>query len=92
MLKLLRCRLLGIKWDEPDLAPPDALPVDRPDAYMRTLISKTGLARRLDIDPRTLNGVLKASGIAPDFIQGARKLFLPSRLEALRRQIGEARR
>jgi hypothetical protein len=59
---------------------------------MRKLISTNGLARQLDIDPRTLNHVLKATGIAPDFLNGTRKLFYPSRLEMLRGQIGEAMR
>ena len=56
-------------------------------ADMRTLISKTGIARRLDIDPRTVNRLLRESGIQPDAIQGQRKLFAPASLCALRQII-----
>ncbi len=63
-----------------------------PIAYMRKLISTTGLARRLDIDPRTLNQVLARCEIQPDFLNGTRKLFVPARLETLGKQIREAMR
>ena len=91
-VKILRCALLGIKWTGPDLAPPGDVQVDKQNADMDAVISKMGLARRLDIDPRTLDGALNKCGILPDFVNGARKLFYSHRVKTLRGQIGEARR
>ena len=91
-LRLLCFRLKGIKWDGPDPFLSESVPVDSPDDTMRQLISTAGLARRLDIDRRTLTRVIDATGIAPDFVQSGRKLFYPERLKSLCKQVGEARR
>jgi len=58
---------------------------------MSTLISKTGLARKLDVDPRTLDRVLSVARIAPDFVNGSQKLFHVTRVKSIREQIREGR-
>ena len=54
---------------------------------MITMVSKTGVARRLDIDPRTVDRILRKTGIQPDAINGKRKLFAPASLRALRQVV-----
>ena len=54
---------------------------------MQALVSKMALARRVDVDPRTLDKFLEAAGIEPDFIQGPRKLFRADRVKTIRVQI-----
>ena len=59
---------------------------------MHALLSKAAIARRLDADPRTLNGILEEAGVEPDFVQGPRKLFHAARVKELRQQIQGARK
>jgi len=59
---------------------------------MHALLTKAAIARRLDVDPRTLNGILERGGIKPEFVQGARNLFPARIVKMLRGQIGEAMR
>lgn len=51
------------------------------------LLSKHQLARKLDVDPRTLSRALDAMELSPDFTSGNRRFFRPSRVDQVRRAL-----
>jgi hypothetical protein len=59
---------------------------------MHAFLSKSAIARRLDVDPRKLNRVLSEAGIMPDSTNGRGKLFRPDRVGEIRARIGKGRK
>lgn len=56
---------------------------------LTSLLSRTRVARRLDIDPRTLSKVLASEEIAPDFKGKKGDFFAPDRLPEIRSAVRE---
>ena len=52
-----------------------------------TLLSKHGLARQLDLDPRTLTRRLRAARIEPTFIGPTGGFYAPAEVSAIRRTL-----